>query len=59
MIGNAMPEDEKPAQTPDIGETPRPTPAPNSPFGTAPQKPAKPEYDERSLWPDDNEGSRR
>ena len=53
MIAFAMPdEDDKPAaETPQQGETPRPEPAPNSPFGSAPKRPAKPEYDERSLWP--------
>jgi hypothetical protein len=59
MIGFAMQEDEKPAQDSDKGETPRPLPAPNSPFGAAPQRPAKPEYDQRSLWPSESEGSRR
>jgi hypothetical protein len=58
MIGFAMAEDEKPTQAPDKGETPRPLPAPNSPFGVAPQKPAKPEYDERSLWPSETESRR-
>ena len=55
MIGFAMPdEDDKPAAKPsDEGETTRPTPADNSPFGSAPSRPAKPEYDQRSLWPED------
>jgi hypothetical protein len=59
MIRVTMPEEQKPAPTPDKGETPRPIPAPNSPFGSAPRTEAKPEYDQRSLWPSDKDGSRR
>jgi hypothetical protein len=61
MIGFAMPDEgEKPTtQTPDQDETPRPVPADNSPFGSAPKTPAKPEYDERSLWPGDLEQKKR
>jgi hypothetical protein len=51
MITYTMPDDRKLPQDREKAEAPRPLPAPNSPFGSAPQKPAKPEYDQRSLWP--------
>jgi hypothetical protein len=55
MIAFAMPLNKKPAQVPNKDETPRPRPADNSPFGSAPKRPAKPEYDQRSIWPSDSE----
>jgi len=59
MITFAMSDEKKPVQHVGKNETPRPLPAPNSPFGSAPKMPAKPEYDQRSLWPSETEGSRR
>jgi hypothetical protein len=37
----------------------RPEPAPNSPLARPPHRPAKPEYDQRGITPDDLDGYRR
>jgi hypothetical protein len=56
MMPSAMTDDEStPPQRPNEESTPRPQPAPNSPFAPPPERPAVPEYDEKGITPDNVE----
>ncbi len=55
---SAMSNEERERESPSQ-PSPRPEPAPNSPFARPPDRPAKPEYDQRGITPGDLDGYRR
>lgn len=51
MMSATMPNHNGSTREPDSVPAPRPEPAPNSPLARPPDRPAKPEYDQRGITP--------